>query len=250
MPRDPKSYRSARRNAARDAPAEPRPHGMRKAEQACIAGIILSLLLAVGTNAVSPAFGDAHEGFRAIALVICGIGVLVCILYLFLLYISWHRRELVVLSVLGIVSLIIIGVCKGSVFFIPNYMPTPLTLRNLFDTAFSTYPSISQNATQYLTLADGTTLKVPMRVINDFDGRSRFLSFYLTDAAFDASAHIVKAYHTITNNIQHWAIQPTYRHGGDNPTDTELKFTGQVYLYTELPFTMEQQGDIAKEYSK
>ena len=201
-------------------------------------------------------FWDAHEGLRAVVLIICSIGALSCVLYVCLLYISWHRRELVALSILGIVVLGVFGVCKAPTLFVSHFLPTPLTLRNLFDTDFMSRPGLNLDVDGQFTfwLPSGNTVTIPYRTINDFDTHSRALAFYITPMAkepeYEMCATVVEQYRNVLDFIK--KVGTSNKESGDSLRDesNDLIFANRIYLYLETDLDLKQMAALQQLYEE
>ena len=117
----------------------------------------------------------------------------------------------------------------------------PLTLKNLFDTDFPS-GSFGSEIT-FTSKLDGSTWKIPYRVVTDFSSRTKYLAFYVADSpdAFDRckilAANLQLPFEAIDKSV-YMAMTDA---GGTSITESkDLVFTGRVYIYYESPFSLNQ----------
>jgi hypothetical protein len=77
-------------------------------DRTSIIGLVLSVVMALGTNAVPSSFWDAHEGLRALVLAICAVVAVGCALYLGYLHIDWKAHYTYQFGIM-IIGLLIFG---------------------------------------------------------------------------------------------------------------------------------------------
>ncbi len=131
----------------------------------------------------------------------------------------------------------------------PSATARPLTLEEMFKSDFSGGNKWSLSAT-YRSATDGTTVPIEEQMHLDYQGYSRFLSFYLPVSTLtyeaclwigDHSSDIIGQFDK-NEVISRDATQP---HG---TSDKELKFSGRVFIYTLSDLTLAQQAELEQRY--
>jgi hypothetical protein len=130
-----------------------------------------------------------------------------------------------------------------------DYYPTPLTLRELFDTDFG-LNSITNDFT-IANPATGQIAKGSLREFYDFTANSTFLSIYM-----GSSPNALFALEVLPSKIPSMLAELSQRFkiGSRIPGDTadtispNMRFSGQLYVYYENDFGLDQLDEIEKQF--
>jgi|HubBroStandDraft_2_1064218.scaffolds.fasta_scaffold05205_7 hypothetical protein len=131
----------------------------------------------------------------------------------------------------------------------PSASARPLTLEEMFQSDFSGGNKWSYSAA-YKSATDGATVPIEEQMHLDYQGYSRFLSFYLpvSPLAYEAALWIGDHSSEIIGQFDKNEVisrDATEQHG---TSDKELKFSGRVFIYTLSDLTLDQQADLERQY--
>jgi hypothetical protein len=143
---------------------------------------------------------------------------------------------------------------KKQVAAVPDFLPTPLSLKDLFETDFSPGTGIGMGlySEPIFGRPSGENIPVKMRIVTDFDAHSKFLAFYLAPNAhnYDLAIALAIQYKELMDHMEN-VVTPTLRHAGDSAEGVgkNLPFVGQIYLYTEADMTLQEKAALERFYN-
>jgi hypothetical protein len=168
------------------------------------------------------------------------------------------------LALVGFSAWYYLDKAKSPIATASQYLPKPLTLKNLFYTDFITYAGL--RTTTELELGEQSKLtgekrNMPWKAIWDREAKSMFLAFYIEAYPAD-SRRAISQCKFILENYQKFldeAVDPNHsieylspnRNGETDVISVkDLTFTGQIYLYISDFLTTEQQAEITKSFKE
>ena len=132
-------------------------------------------------------------------------------------------------------------------------LPTPLTLRNLFDTDFSDRWS-SPVDYSLVRERDNTTFPMPVRLLLDFDGKAAFLAIFISHTADPQESFKQGVLMSATYNVIVGRAKAVYQVGVLSLGETsrtwvkDLVFTDHVFLYYEDDLSSSQIAFLEQTY--
>lgn len=135
--------------------------------------------------------------------------------------------------------------------------PTPSeekipTLHDLFVTDFERFLSLGVQP-EVERLVDKTKMKIEFRVHLDFLSKSKFTSAYIPACpmTYDICVKVAMQHQELLNLAEGGLVVNSL-----DPADAteerskDLTFTGKVFIYHEMPMTLQQLGDLEKSYQE
>lgn len=127
----------------------------------------------------------------------------------------------------------------------------PQTLEEIFKMDFPNLNKWSYSGA-FVDPKDGTSIPMEEQMHVDYQGYSRFLSFYLPYSPHTYSACLWIADHSSDilaqmdkNEVTTYA--PAEQHG---ISTKELKFSGRIYIYTLSHFTLKEQAELDEKFKR
>lgn len=125
----------------------------------------------------------------------------------------------------------------------------PQTVYELFQNDF---PALlkSDSETEFIDGKTNTKTKIKFRVYLDFEGKSKFVSFYVpfTPSTFDACRLMVDAFQGFLDEADKVKIGAGVPGTSERAWSKDLVFTGKFFVYHESDLTLEEQGDLSALY--
>jgi hypothetical protein len=237
---------------------------MPTSEKATIAGIALSVIVALGTIAVPSSFWDAHEGLRVAVLAGCAISAICCVIYILGLYISPSTKKLLAfILIIGGIS----AVGAGAILWGSAASQSPATagkrseekpwkheLADLYAADFNKFGSLQREWNA--KTPDGSAIIMKFKISPDFESGVDLVSIYIPVSntvtidnniygiIHDIAGHVREQYDSLKGSVGVGMSAP----GMPYSEIKELKFSGRVFVYTMQPFTPIQIGDLMKHY--
>jgi hypothetical protein len=135
--------------------------------------------------------------------------------------------------------------------------PTPQSeqvarLQTVHDLFQNDFPSLLKydSETEFVDGKNNTKTKIKFRVYQDFEGRSKFVSFYIPSSAstFDACRLMADAIQGFLDEADKVKIGSLSPGTSAYEWSKDLVFTKKVFVYYESDLTLEQQGQLDSLY--
>ena len=129
-----------------------------------------------------------------------------------------------------------------------SFYPTPLTLRQMFDTDFNV-SSVTEDVT--FTLTNKRTLHFSARLFFDFDANSQFIAFYIpfgSDAYTTCSLLPSKLPDIITSVERRLKIAEKIPGETAATWSHQMKFSGRVFVYYEDDLSLKQLSELEDRF--
>jgi hypothetical protein len=133
-----------------------------------------------------------------------------------------------------------------------EFYPTPLTLRELFDTDFDVFSVTTDN-----TLTSGSnahhSLHFSTRTFFDFNSNSIFIAVYIP---FNSNAYMTSS--ILAHKVQHLLdlVEQQIQVGAETPGETaatwsqNMRFSGRVFVYYEGILSLKQLADLESQFEQ
>jgi hypothetical protein len=123
----------------------------------------------------------------------------------------------------------------------PKTYPTPLTLRNIFDTDFSNQMTYGGEAES--TDVDGTHVTISWLVVADFIARTKYLAYYIprSPKTVNICAALTSGYQqTLDDADKRVEIRLSIPGDSADTALRDLRFSGRIYIYLEQDLPLQQ----------
>jgi hypothetical protein len=135
-----------------------------------------------------------------------------------------------------------------------QFLPSPLTLKDLFETDFNSGGSLRlqlEGAYRLKNPFDGGQSDIPIRILTDTDGLSRFLALYIKnspDQLFIAN-EMATHYKDFLNSADKFITTSIHNTGNSDAfSSSSMPFSGAIYIYTENDFSSTDKASLQQIY--
>jgi hypothetical protein len=125
-----------------------------------------------------------------------------------------------------------------------NFLPNPLTMRNLFDTDFTTGSTGSELTVMTSKPGEQKVIqKIPYKIFTDFTSKTKFIGIYIpySPQSFTECEYVISHYEIMLHTIEK-ILSISSRLPGDTSdiSSKDLVFSKLIYVYLESDFTLKQ----------
>jgi hypothetical protein len=138
----------------------------------------------------------------------------------------------------------------------PAYLPTPLTLRDLYDTDFEHYEYRTDGSFTFTSLDKTRSYNLQISLLIDFGAKSMFIAAFIPNdidpqTALYLGVALAQRHQHIAEELNHQTSFAVRIPGDTSGTSSkDATFSGRIYIYCGTDFSQEQLAALERFYKQ